>query len=145
MLVTTKADFSNVLAGLAAMQRGRSPHHELKQLVDADQRDHAKKRSGPEGAWAPRAPSTVRKMRLDGVRRRPLGKLVQRGAVSYRATKTGVIGTSKIKWSGVHQDGGRVGRGSVLKARPFLWLSKSLLVTSERLLTNVYVRRFGGR
>lgn len=144
MEVVVKADFSDALAGLDAMGRATSPHRELKELVIEDQRDHAKRREGPDGAWKPRALPTIRKMRLQGIRRRPLGKLLGAG-VSYRANRAGVVGESKVAWSGVHQDGGRVGRGATVPARPFLWLSQKLLEVGERLLVNVKLRAFGGR
>lgn len=142
--VTTSADFSDVLAGLGAVKAGASPHRTVKQFLVEDQRDHAAKREGPEGAWAPRALATVQKMRIERVRRRPLGKLLGAG-VAYRANRGAVVGTSKVKWSSAQQDGGRVGRGVTLKARPFLWLSRSLLDQSTTFIAGTYAKRFGGR
>lgn len=144
--VTTKADFSDVLAGLTAAKDTPAPHRELKKFVVADQRDHAKTHSGPDGKWAPRALATVQKMRAEHVRRRPLGKLVVGGAVKYSATPRAIVGESKIPGISVaQQEGERVGRGVKLKARAFLWLSRSLLDTSARFIADSYAQRFGGR
>lgn len=145
LTVTTKADFGDVVAGLRAVRGAQPPHRVLKQFVVADQRDHAKKRSGPDGTWAPRALSTVRKMRLERVRRRPLGKLVTAGAVRYSANRRAIIGESKIPGISVaQQEGARVGRGVTLKARPFLWLSARLLDQSAAAVADTYGDRFGG-
>lgn len=139
-------DFSDVVAGLDNLARlpAARIHRELKPLVRADQAEHASKRTGPGGRWAPRALATVEKMRLEHVRRRPLGKLTG-GGVSYRSTASAITATSKIPWSGVHQEGGRVGRGAEVPARPFLWISDALLHDSQRLVVDQLAAAFGGR
>lgn len=111
--------------------------------MKVDQRDHASKQAGPESQWPPRAPSTTAKMRSARRRRRPLGRLV--GAVTYQASAAGVFATSRVPWSGVHQYGGKVGRGSVIPARPFLWISDKLLEIAMGVIGRHVVASFGGR
>ncbi|HWU91602.1 MAG TPA: hypothetical protein VN253_30250 [Kofleriaceae bacterium] len=143
--IVHRTSFQAVFAGLDGIARaGRGIHRELKKLVQDDQRDHAKQRTGPSGLWAPRALATVRRMRLEGVRRRPLGKLLGAG-VSYRANRAQIVGESKIKWSGVHQEGGKVGRGATVPARPFLWLSEAMIERALAYVADVRVRGFGER
>lgn len=112
--------------------------------MKSDQRDHASKQAGPERHWVPRASSTVAKLRQGGRRaRRPLGKLVS--AITYQSSAAGVFATSRVPWSGVHQYGGRVARGSVIPARPFLWISDKLLEIAMNVIGRHVVAAFGGR
>lgn len=96
-----------------------------KPVMRLDQRDHAKKQMGPGGRWPARAKSTARKLRSKGKRPRLLGKLPI--STTYVATKTGVRGLSRVSWSNAHNQGARVGRGSVLPKREYLWISDDLL------------------
>jgi hypothetical protein len=114
---------------------------QIRPEMKVDQRDHAKAKEGPEAAWPPRAASTLEKLKANGKRsRRPLGRLLS--AIEYRATAKGVTGTSKIKWSSVFITGGTVGRGSKLPARPFLWISNSLLMKAGEILKAHLLERF---
>lgn len=111
--------------------------------MKADQRDHASKQAGPERHWVPRAASTMAKLRRGGRRaRRPLGKLAS--AIAYQSSAAGVFATSRVPWSRVHQDGGRVGRGSLIPARPFLWISDKLLEIAINVIGRHVVKSFGG-
>jgi phage gpG-like protein len=58
-------------------------------------------------------------------RRRLLGKLLT--AVSYRPSADALRAESRIPWSGVHQHGGRAGRGAQIPARTFLYFGKNYL------------------
>ena len=140
-------DFGDVEKGLDAMGRARvlaPAFKELKKPLRLDQRDHSKKREGPAGAWAPRAASTLERMRHGGKRaRKPLGRLS--GAVTYSATSNSVSGVSRAPWSGAHQDGARVGHGSRLPVREFLWISDEMLTVAENTLGSAVVRAYGGR
>lgn len=145
--VSATLDIGDVEEGLAAMQRRARAlgpaFRELKRPLRLDQRAHSKKREGPSAIWAPRAASTMARLRAGGRRaRKPLGKLT--GAVAYTADATAVRGTSRVLWSGVHQDGGAVGRGARLPARPFLWISDDLLGIAENTLGRALVRAYGG-
>lgn len=104
----------------------------LRKPVRQDQTNHARAQEGPDGAWpARRTPS----------RRRILGRLP--GAIRMEVRGPVIAATSKVAWSGAHQDGPtRVGRGAVVPARPFLWLSDELLALAERSLVDAGTREF---
>lgn len=147
LFVYATIDLGDVEAGLDAMaRRGRAlgpAFRELKKPLRLDQKDHAKRREGPSALWAPRATSTMARLRAGGKRaRKLLGRLP--GAVKYTATATAVAGTSRALWSGVHQDGGIVGHGARLPARPFLWISDDMLRVAESTLGAALVRAYGG-
>lgn len=142
-------DPDDAVAGLDAMERRAhalgAAFRALKGPLKLDQRDHAKKRMGPQGPWAPQAAST-RARRLSSPKhraRRLLGRLPT--AVKYAATATSVSGTSRIAWSAAHADGDRVGHGVRLPAREFLWISNAMLVTAENALNTELVRAYGGK
>ncbi len=148
VVVSATLDIRDVENGLDAMERRShslgTAFRELKAPLRLDQKDHRKKRQGPSAAWAPAAAST-RARRLSSPKHRPsklLGRLP--GAVSYKADSTSVTGTSRVLWSGVHQDGGTVGHGSRLPARPFLWISDDMIRIAENTLGGALVRAYGG-
>jgi phage gpG-like protein len=138
-------DVEHGLDALARRARALGPvFRELKTPLRLDQRAHAKRREGPSAMWAPRAASTMARLRSGGKRaRKLLGRLP--GAVKYTATATSVAGTSRALWSGVHQDGGVVGHGARLPARPFLWISDDMLTVAENTLGAALVRAYGGQ
>jgi phage gpG-like protein len=147
LFVSAMLDIGDVEEGLAAMERRARTlapaFAALKKPLRLDQRDHSKKRLGPSAMWAPRAPSTIERARHGGRHlRKPLGRLT--GAVSYTADATAVRGTSRVLWSGVHQDGGTVGRGSRIPSRPFLWISDDMLHIAENTLGGALIRAYGG-
>lgn len=141
-----KLDLSEVdrkLAAMRASSRSLGPAwREVSKSMRLDQREHARDQEGPDSKWAARSPKTLAKLRRGGKRlsRRPLGKLVQ--AVTYKVTKLGVTATSRVSWSGIHQYGGRAARGSVIPARPFLWLSEQLLAKAANILGAKILRAF---
>lgn len=107
-----------------------------------DQRQHFEQRSGPYGGWAPRAPSSVKKIlarrkaffRSGKVKKkfqRRLGNQLGRlkTALRLQTDRRGMeIGPlRKIRWASVHQTGGTVGRGSQIPAREFVWISDEFL------------------
>lgn len=147
--VSATFDFGDVDQGIAAMERRTHAlgpaFRELKKPMRDDQRDHGKKQRGPFAQWARRSPRTLEFYRDHGRKRapRPLGRLLS--AVKYTATAYGVVGESRVAWSKVHMDGGVVGRGVKLKARPFLWLSRKLLDIAERVLERSLTDAFGGK
>jgi len=141
-------DPSDAVSGLDAMERrGRAlgaAFHALKKPMALDQRDHAKKRMGPQGPWRPQAAST-RARRLSSPKHRParlLGRLPL--AIKYASTATSVSGTSRVAWSGAHADGTRVGHGARLPAREFHWISNAMLITAENTLNSELVRAYQG-
>lgn len=141
-------DLGDVEKGLDAMVRRGwaqgAAFSVLKQPLRLDQRDHAKKRQGPHGPWAPQAAST-RARRLSSPKHRAkrlLGRVP--GAVTYTSTSDSVSGTSRLAWSGVQADGGVVGHGARLPAREFLWISNAMLITAENVLGSALVLAYGG-
>lgn len=146
-------DLSETERAMAAVQRrGRALGEAFRTIrphMRADQKEHAAKQTGPESTWPSRAPSTVERGRASGsgrrrrLARRPLGKLTH--AVTYQATRSGVFATSRVPWSNVHQTGGRVGRGSVIPARPFLWVSDRLLTIAVGVVERVLEAAWRGR
>jgi hypothetical protein len=141
-------DLGDVERGLEAMQRRAHQlgpaFQRLKKPLRLDQRDHAKKRQGPDALWAPRAASTAARLLTGGHRpKKLLGRLPT--AVSYTANATGVAGVSRALWSAAQQDGATVGRGSRLSARPFLWISDDMLGKAEDVIGGALVRAYGGQ
>ena len=103
---------------------------ELAPRARQDQREHAMQQEGPDGQWAPRDPDTHAWRQGRRRRRRKLmGRLP--GAISVKVHPDAVTITSKVAWSGIHQDGGTVGHGAQLPARPFLWWSEKFLGDAE--------------
>ncbi len=105
---------------------------ELKAPMKADQRDHAKARSGPDAKWARRAPSTITR-RGNGKR---LLKTLPTRTVKVTSGPGEVAAASKVPWSGVHNEGGTVGNGAVMPERRFLWLSAKLMDTAEHIFAS---------
>lgn len=157
MQVRIEVDPREVFAGFDRMAKQSRTLGRAFQLIKpemrADQKDHASHQAGPDGPWPARASSTSAKHARSGRRylgrrrrkrtARPLGRLLT--TVSYMASNAGVFGTSPITWSGVHQQGGKVGRGAVVPARPFLWLSDRLVGRATTLLERTLVRSFEGQ
>lgn len=113
----------------SALARGRNLapiYRDLRGPLKVDQQDHARATEGPESKWPARAASTLAKLRSNGRRaRRPMGRLLT--AVTYRSSGIGVVAESRIPWSGgAISTGGKVGRGSKLPARVWLWASDQL-------------------
>ena len=145
--VSATVDIGEVEKGLAAMERrarALSPAFaSLKKPMRADQRDHARRQRSPFGTWARRAPSTIAAYRKRRKRvPRPLGRLPT--AIKLMSNAWSVIAESRARWSEAHQSGAVVGHGVRLKARPFLWLSRSFLDAAERALAEPVLKAFGG-
>lgn len=132
MVAAARVDLSWVEKALAALRRPdlRKAWQESKKPLRADQRNHAKRQEGPSGSWPERSPLTTarRGTGSSSKRRRPrklLGRLP--GALTSKATRSGVSIISRAKWSGIHQEGGTAGNGARIPARPFLWASQEAL------------------
>ena len=147
LYTTVHMDLGDVDKGLDALGRKSvlaAAMKDLKKPMKLDQREHAKAKSGPEGSWAPRAASTLASYARSKKKlpKKLLGRLPT--AVGYRATLYSVIAESRVAWSASQQDGGTVGRGARLPARPFLWISDKLMVEAEEVLTNKLLAAYGG-
>lgn len=152
------------LAGMRANGRKLTPaFRKLRKPLVADQMQHAKEQSGPDGKWKPLARATLAK-RLAKKRRRHLGGRKKRsrslrarvksarrpilgklpGAIKVQVFPSYIVGFSKADWSKVHQDGGRAGRSSRIPAREYYWPSETLVVTSARVILEHVVDGFKG-
>jgi len=111
-----------------------------------DVRDHAKQQSGPSGRWSPRAASTVERA-SHGRRRGGRGKLLGRlpRAIVVKATADSVRAESVVRWSQVHNLGGRAGKGARIPARRFMWISKALKKTVRDLFKAALARAWAGK
>lgn len=99
----------------------------LRKPMHFDQRDHRDRQRGPNGPWQQLASSTKARYAREGKRRnrRILAKLPN--ARFTIVTSRSIKMRSRVRWSMAHQDGPtRVGRGSRLPQRQFLWISKRL-------------------
>lgn len=149
MMKVTRIDERDVQRGLNKMLRAGknlSPvFRALKKPFKTSIKQEARAMRGPDGGWAKRKDSTKnrdrfkktttrkktgksktsrrRKGRILG--RMPNANFLQPGRKSFKAT-------SKIAWSGVHQDGGKVGKGAILPKRTFLWFTEGFLSVTER-------------
>lgn len=147
--VSATVNIGDVEQGLDAMERRAHAlgpaFAEIKSAMKLDQREHRDDQAGPDGKWSPRAASTIAmaKQRHKRLPRRVLGKLPT--AVAYKSTALGAVGESRVKWSLSQQDGGRVGRGAVLPARPFLWISDKLLAAAAEIVDRKLAEAWGGR
>lgn len=137
-------DVDRGFAGLLRAGRDAAPYFRaLVPEVRRDQRDHARQQEAPDGAWASWSPAYERKKeRRRGTRRgrgrKMLGRLPR--AVRYRAGGDYVEAESRVRWSGVHQEGGRVGRGADVPARPFLWFSDDFLDDATEAMSDYAAR-----
>lgn len=110
----------------------------------ADQKEHAKQQQGPSGKWKSLDPDTLAKRSRQGAGRRHRGRMKRRRkafgrmlgvlprAFKITYSRSWIRATSRVKWSGGHQGGAIVGRGSRLPDRTFLWASTGLLATVSR-------------
>lgn len=109
------------IAGLS--RRARNVAAALKAVravVRKDVRQHGTKGLGPDGKWPKRVRSkTGRSKRRP---RRLLGRLTTALDLKLVSNRELVV-TSLVPWSNIHQQGGKVGRGSRLPRRTFLWFS----------------------
>lgn len=144
-MIRAKIDMTAVDRGLAALTqdaRNLAPAFKAaKKPARADQREHAKLRQGPDGAWAPKAASTLAREALAKKRagkrrgsRKLLGRLPAALALMSDRNRVVVRSRARGKLSSIQQDGGVAGRGARIPARVFLWASDKLLATVRGIL-----------
>jgi phage gpG-like protein len=111
----------------------------LERPLRDDQRDHGRSQEGPDGKWPARSPATLGRLRhrSGGKRRvrrarRVLGMLPT--TLRVLSSPRRVLAASKVRWAALHQEGGRVGRGAKVPARPFLWVSPEMLDRAVEVL-----------
>lgn len=132
---------------------------QLRPVLREDLLQHAEAEESPSGKkWKPRAESTVarvekrasthtrvvrerRKRKMHGPQRETrvskkmtsvLGTLPL--SVSTKTRGHSLTAKSRVEWSGVHNEGGTVGRGARLPEREFVAFSPSFLGTAEEEL-----------
>lgn len=127
----------------------------LAPFMTADQKQNFKRQEGPDGPWPPKAASTRgrqlkrasasarRKGRKPPKRgsKKLLGKLSTAFTVSFDRRE--LRAESKVPWSGVHQEGATVGRGSKIPARVHHWMSNEFLAIAEKQITDHVFGKFG--
>ncbi len=146
-VVTASVDISDVTAGLDALERrGHALQPVLKTLVKPlrdDQKNHKRAQASSSGSWAPRSAATIAaKHGKRKLARSILGKLPT--AVAYKVTPHSITATSRVRWSGAHQDGATVGHGARVPAREFLWISDEMLTVADNAIADAAVKAFGG-
>jgi len=112
----------------ALARAGRDIGHVLRELMKplrADLREHQRERRGPDGPWPGPASETVRKRGRSKSgrrkRKRSLGKLASQ--VAMRVEDETLVAENRVPWARVHQEGGTVGHGAEIPARPFMYTS----------------------
>lgn len=137
----------NVLLAFIRLRRGdfRQALLRLRKPARRDQREHKIRQQGPRGPWAPLAASTLERYARLGKRRnrRILARLPN--SLAATVTPDRLTLKSRVRWSMAHQDGPtRVGRGSILPQRQFLWISNDLRKDVRREFTRALFRRWLG-
>lgn len=151
--LSIRVDLTHVDRGLDAMAaaaRNLAPAYKALRLpLRKDQREHAKAKAGPDGAWAPKSPLTIareRRKKRRASRRGRVRKLLGRlpMVIKMIADRRRVAAVSGVRWSAAQQDGGRVGKGATLPARPFLWASPTMVKIARLALaehiTSAWIR-----
>jgi phage gpG-like protein len=116
----------------------------LRRPLLEDQRAHAMRAEGPEGAW-PGWRKVRGRWRSNGGRsrsRRPLGRLPR--ATQTRSSGRQVYVRSVVRWAWIHQEGGTAGKGARIAARPFLWISTGLQSRAGQMIADHLARGWNG-
>ncbi len=140
----------------------RPAFRKLRTPLRKDQKDHMRAQSGPTGKWPSLSTATREKRMKMGGRRGALTKKGKRRKSSKRKLNFMLTSkllkgakikprqreiriTSKVKWSGAHQEGARVGRGANLPEREFMWISDPLFLQAQRLFAKHLASAFEGK
>ena len=146
-MLEARIDTGDMVSGLRALARaGRDVApilREARKPLRSDQREHQRRKRGPDGPWPGPSAGTVRKRGRTKSgrrrRRRPLGRLPTSLSIVIVGRAT-LVARSKVPWAYVHQEGGRVGRGARLPARPFLYFGREFLEDVEQALGQYLAR-----
>lgn len=114
----------------------------IRPRVRDDLKQHFEQRQGPDGAWAPRAASSVARIISRGgliKRGKRKGQLKKRTARrlanqlgrlkyawAYQVSADQLVAVNRVLWAIAQHDGDVVGHGSRIPARPFAWASDGL-------------------
>lgn len=137
-------DLDDVFEGLSAMSAAgkdmRPVFRKLVPIAEQDQKETKRKQEDESGRRWDRVARSTREKRLNKSRSRArrrgrkapkrggtrlLGKLPTEVRIEF--TSTTMLRESRIPWSNVHQEGGTVGRGSKIPARPHVYFSEPFL------------------
>lgn len=141
-------ELERALASMMRWGRDLTPlMRELRKPVLHDQADHRKRTAGPDGKWAPRSPFTRARAaaRTKSGRKRGRGRLLGKlpGALNVSIERRRLLVISRVKWSGVHQDGaGKTGHAPSIPARTFLWISGKALRQIERTVIDMATKEW---
>lgn len=120
---------------------------ELRGTLRADLKAHGAQQESPDGKWAPRAAASKSRKpgRTKSGRRRAKRKLLGRllTAINFNVRGKSLIAMSKVRWSMAHQDGGRVGHGAVLPARPFIFISPTFAAHANQRIRDYVLEEWG--
>lgn len=141
-MLTTELILDDVHAGFLGMttqaeKRADAFFVELRPSGRKDVRQHQRDRSGPDASWPARAASTQERARRAAKpkrRRGPKGGLLgnlPRAWKVYTDTR-GLKFLHRVAWAGVHDTGGRVGRGARVPRRQFAYWSPEFLDSAAR-------------
>ena len=140
----------------------RPAFRKLRTPLRKDQKDHMRAQSGPDGKWPSLSTATREKRLKMGGRRGALtkkgklrksakrklnfmlsSKLLKGAKIKVRPNQISI--TSKVSWSGAHQEGARVGRGANLPEREFMWISDPLFLQAIRRFAKHLASAFEGK
>lgn len=156
---TIELDKKGVFRGLRKIRKAANSPGKIMGKIRRVQRVEldrfARKEASPEGRWKRRASRSARRAARRGarvVRGRTRAATRRRGArtavrfsgggkilgqlpdtVVTRRRRSEIVSRSPVPWSGVHDVGGRVGRGSTIPARPFVFIAPRTLEVTEEL------------
>ena len=142
-------DVKRGLRGLAQAGQDIGPLlQEARKPLRTDQREHQKRRRGPDGPWPGPSAATQRKRGRTKSgrtrRKRSLGRLP--GVLTVRVLgRDTLVARSRVSWAYVHQEGGQVGRGARVPARPFLYFGAEFVNDIDQALAEYLARGFGKR
>lgn len=145
-MLTAHVNIGGVLRAFERLKRTDTSKafRAAKKPARKDQRDHAKRQASAQGRW-PGLADTTRARRARGAKRKSrkiLGRLP--AALQITSGKDFVRVTSRVPWSGVHQDGGAAGKNARIPRRQFLWISKDLLRAVRDIFTAALDRAWQG-
>lgn len=153
---THTTDLRSLKKAFRKMERAgidtRKVWRKVKTPLRKDQAEHIKDQKDSDGAtWKPLAVGTrdkrlskggkagkfTKRGKLKKSAERKLGRVLSRRLVSgakVRITRRSISIRSKVRWAGIHQHGGRAGRGAMIPKREFMYVSEELQIKATALL-----------
>jgi phage gpG-like protein len=128
---TIKIRLDGAVAGLRALSREaetarRAFFESLKKPAKEDLREHQKQQRGEQSSWPGLDADTRARGRRARRRRRGLLGRLPRAWKSYISPEHFKL-RNMVRWASVHDEGGRVGRGSQIPRRQFVFLGRSFV------------------